>query len=76
MSIMFAGVRSSGSCQASPKLMESAGWRSSGDAAGRGDSKSWTWSLGTGGRMQIIPAVSKAADVLGTCFHDCQGWQV
>lgn len=50
MSIMFAGARSSGRCQASPKLMESAGWRSNSDAAGRGDGKSWTWSLGTGGK--------------------------
>lgn len=76
MSITCARTRSSGRRQASPKLMESGGWGSSRDAAGRGGSKSWIWSLATGGRMQIIPAAGKAADVLGTCFHDCWGWQI
>lgn len=71
MSIVFAVVRSSGRCQASLKLMESGGWGSNRDAAGRGGSKSSMWSLGTGGRKRIIPAAGKAADVLGTYFHDC-----
>lgn len=38
---------------------------------GEGAARAGLWSLGTRGKQQIIAAAIRAADVLGTCFHDC-----